>query len=161
MSLTSEHGTYALVLHADAETEVPVGKLGVFELKAGYYTYVGSAFGSGGVRARVGRHHRKQKPRRWHIDHLTACVRPVEVWYTHDRERREHTWARAMTRIADEPSVAGFGCSDCGCRTHIFYTASRPKLSRFRRVIERETVRHARILTLPSSKLIITSNDVR
>ena len=132
MCLSAEPGTYALVLHADTGTEIGVGRLGVLRFAAGYYAYVGSAFGPGGVKARVGRHHRTHKPKRWHIDYLTACLRPVEVWYTHEPVRREHAWARAMARLGAEPTVAGFGSSDCSCHTHLFYTTARPKLSRFR-----------------------------
>ncbi len=144
--MNADDGTYAVVLRADAVQAISVGSLGEFRLNPGYFIYVGSAFGPGGVQARVNRHHRRRKRRHWHIDYLTEHLTAVGVWYTHDSHRREHAWAGVMTKIAIEPAIEGFGCSDCGCYTHLFYTASRPSLSSFRRAIAREIADHQRIL---------------
>jgi Uri superfamily endonuclease len=40
-------------------------------LAPGRYIYAGSAYGPGGLKARVSRHMRRAKARRWHIDQLT------------------------------------------------------------------------------------------
>ena len=63
-------GTYALVLHLECTEEITVGKLGMFTFPAGYYLYVGSALGPGGLEARLARHRRRGKKLRWHIDYL-------------------------------------------------------------------------------------------
>ena len=49
-------GTYALVLQLERQEEIAIGKLGTFTFPAGYYLYVGSALGPGGLEARLARH---------------------------------------------------------------------------------------------------------
>ena len=51
-STGSAGGTYAVIYRCDADLEIVVGKLGHVALTKGYYVYVGSAFGPGGLRAR-------------------------------------------------------------------------------------------------------------
>jgi Uri superfamily endonuclease len=46
-------GTYALIMKADDPFELAVGKLGLLKGRADYYVYCGSAFGPGGIRARM------------------------------------------------------------------------------------------------------------
>jgi len=66
-------GTYALILHLSKKLErIEIGKLGRFAFDAGFYVYVGSAFGPGGLKARLQRHLRTDKPLHWHIDLLSA-----------------------------------------------------------------------------------------
>lgn len=97
-------------------------------LEPGYYVYVGSAFVPGGVAARVSRHLRKRKPKRWHIDYLRTHVTPSQVYISYDDERREHQWARALASTPEAQPVDGFGCSDCTCRAHLFYLATESEL---------------------------------
>ncbi len=59
----NQRGTYILVMHNSRETTVQVGRLSDLLLKTGWYLYVGSAFGPGGLMARLKRHLRKQKQR--------------------------------------------------------------------------------------------------
>jgi Uri superfamily endonuclease len=54
----AELGTYALLLKLDKQERITVGRLGTFGFPAGYYLYVGSALGPGGLRARLARHRR-------------------------------------------------------------------------------------------------------
>ena len=54
-------------------------RFGKLTLAAGQYAYVGSAHGPGGLRARVGRHLRAEKPLHWHIDYLTAALPVMHV----------------------------------------------------------------------------------
>ena len=51
MGLPAQPGTYALVMASDLETEIRIGSLGSCRVKPGYYAYVGSAFGPGGLAA--------------------------------------------------------------------------------------------------------------
>jgi Uri superfamily endonuclease len=122
-------GTYALVLRSPSKATVRVGRLGCIALDPGYYVYVGSAFGPGGVRARVSRHFREQKPRHWHLDYLRDCTRPVGAWYSHDSRRLEHAWAQSLAALPGLSAIANFGCSDCSCQSHLFYTTARPALN--------------------------------
>ena len=50
-------GIYALVLHLEHREEITVGKLGTVTFPAGYYLYVGSALGPGGLEARLAQLH--------------------------------------------------------------------------------------------------------
>jgi Uri superfamily endonuclease len=105
-------GSYVLLF----EIEKPVStRLGTFE---GVYCYVGSAFGPGGLRARVSRHLRPEKPHQWHIDDLTTSAHfvPMAVYVTD--ERVECALAARLAGIFD--GHAGFGSSDCRCPTHLF-----------------------------------------
>jgi Uri superfamily endonuclease len=133
--LTSEHGAYVLILRLHTRRNIRVGRLGDFACGPGYYAYVGSARGPGGVAARVGRHLRRHKPRRWHIDYLRAAAEPFEVWTTAaENPSLEHAFAHALEAMRFlQPSIAGFGSSDCGCRTHLFHSTRRPSLRAFRR----------------------------
>ena len=54
-------GTYCLLLHSDADKSIKVGALGKLNIQKGYYVYIGSAFGPGGLKARIGRHIKKTK----------------------------------------------------------------------------------------------------
>ena len=141
----SQPGTYAIVLRCTDEDRITIGRLGDFQLRKGHYIYVGSAFGAGGVRARVIRHYSGGKARYWHIDYLTEHISLVEAWYTHDPERREHCWVDVMTRMNLVPCKKGFGSSDCGCYSHLFHVTARPKVSLFRRAITRQVGGHHQI----------------
>jgi len=107
-------------------------------LREGYYAYVGSAFGPGGLGARLRRHLAVAKPLHWHIDYLRAAVAVVEIWVTLDHVRREHQWAAAVAaaRPASMP-LKGFGASDCDCPAHLFFSATLPSVRSFRARLSR------------------------
>lgn len=125
-------GTYILVLHLPEAVSLRVGRLGTFALAAGWYAYVGSAFGSGGLRGRL-RHHLTPAPRpHWHIDYLRHAAQLVEIWYTASDTPYEHAWAAALRALpgASVP-IARFGASDCRCAAHLFSFPTRPTLAAF------------------------------
>lgn len=124
-------GTYALILHSQSNAHVEVGRWGRLGVEPGYYIYVGSALGPGGVRARVSRHFRKTRAKHWHIDYLREFVDPVCAWYSYGRKSREHQWACAIRELKQTLAVKGFGCSDCGCYSHLFTTTKKPSLVQF------------------------------
>ena len=121
-------GTYALVLQSAHSLSLEVGRWGKLSLKPGYYIYVGSAFGPGGVRARVSRHYRADKTKRWHIDFLREQTVPYCCWYSYSPDRLEHIWAQTIAWSKAVIMVEGFGCSDCQCCSHLFYTKKSPTL---------------------------------
>lgn len=134
LSIESRSGTYALILRARSAKRVRIGALGYLRLRSGTYVYVGSAFGPGGVRARV-KHHLSRSPApHWHIDYLRQATELDQVWYTYDPARREHAWANFFrkARGASIP-LPRFGASDCRCVSHLFYFKSAPDFSVFRR----------------------------
>lgn len=112
-------GTYTLVYRLPTAATLTVGALGEVSLPAGAYAYTGSALGTGGF-ARVDRHERvaagDHDVRHWHVDYLGGhpATELAAVRRLHDRDA-ECAVARAL---ADGP-VAGFGASDCDCRSHL------------------------------------------
>ncbi|MFQ5628965.1 MAG: DUF123 domain-containing protein [bacterium] len=122
---------------------IQIGRLGEIHTQKGYYIYIGSAFGPGGVRARVNRHLRITDFRHWHIDYLRPFVQILEVWYSHDQVRREHQWAEifGLTPGLDIP-LNGFGASDCRCPAHLFFAEVPFSLEIFRSRICRAFPRH-------------------
>jgi Uri superfamily endonuclease len=129
--MNSKPGTYALVLRSDASTCTRIGRWGRLNVRPGYYIYVGSALGPGGVLARVSRHCREPKSKHWHIDYLREFTILASVWYCHSPIRLEHCWAEAVSNLNETEQVKEFGCSDCRCESHLFFSASEPKLARF------------------------------
>ena len=112
-------GTYALILQLSLPCRIKVGRLGLMEFPAGLYIYVGSAFGPGGLRARIAHHMKRASRPHWHIDHLRRVCDVEEVWYV-EGERLECTWARRLLRNSAAVPVPGFGCTDCRCNSHLF-----------------------------------------
>ena len=129
--MKSDPGTYALILQCDSKVSAQIGHWGQIEILPGYYLYIGSAFGPGGVRARVSRHLRKDKSKHWHIDYLREFVAPLEVWISYEPERFEHQWAETFYKMYGMIPIQGFGCSDCKCYSHLFYTAITPDFISF------------------------------
>ena len=103
-----------------------IGRWREIEILPGYYIYVGSAFGPGGVQARVSRQLRADKPRHWHIDYLREFATPVEAWLSYETEQLEHGWAQTFYDIPEMTPIQGFGCSDCKCYAHLFHTLAKP-----------------------------------
>lgn len=125
--ISSQPGTYLLIFHTDRASSIKVGRLGQLELAGGYYFYVGSAFGPGGVRARVRHHHGVSKKPHWHLDYIRPSLHLQEVWYSIDAIRHEHDWAGNLCDVLHmQAPLAGLGASDCRCHSHFFYAGTRP-----------------------------------
>lgn len=119
--LPAAPGTYLLVLRCSTAARLRVGSLGEMMVHPGFYLYVGSAFGLGGLRARVGRHIAGQGVLRWHIDYLRRVTQPVETWSAPEQSC-EHEWAQALASAARvSVPLARFGASDCHCPAHLFF----------------------------------------
>ncbi len=99
------------------------------QAEIGFYVYIGSAFGAGGVAARLSRHFRMIKSKHWHIDYLREISTPLSAWVSYDSIRWEHNWAEQLTNHREFMGILGFGCSDCNCRSHLFFTSSEATLS--------------------------------
>ena len=135
-AMTADPGTYVVLFRCPAQARVQVGRWGPLTLRKGCYLYVGSAFGPGGVRARVARHCREDKARRWHIDYLGGFVTPLGAWYSHASQRLEHRWALALADMPGAVPVVRFGSSDCRCESHLYYFAKRPDLPEFQTIVQ-------------------------
>jgi Uri superfamily endonuclease len=124
--MRSKPGTYALILQSHSTAMIQIGRWRQIDIQPGYYIYIGSAFGPGGVRARVSRHCRIDKPKHWHIDYLREFMTPLAVWVSYETERLEHQWAQACCDRVEMTAIPGFGCSDCRCYSHLFYALAAP-----------------------------------
>ena len=126
-------GTYALILLANRDFQCQIGKLAYVNGLPGSYIYVGSAFGQGGVKARIKHHLRLAEKPHWHLDYLRPYLEPKQVWFSFAPECQEHNWASIFARMNQVlVPVAKFGSSDCGCRSHLFYFKKTPSFSLFK-----------------------------
>jgi len=115
-------GTYALLIQLRQDATLRVGRLGTFRFPAGYYVYVGSALGPGGLKARLARHRRRQKAAHWHIDYLLAHAEIVDTRIDASGQRLECYWARALLSMPEaQVVVRGLGASDCSCPSHLIH----------------------------------------
>lgn len=123
--IPEDPGIYILLLQAFEPFLITVGKLGCLQGIPGLFFYVGSARGSGGLKARISRHVSGTGTKFWHIDYLRKNTVPKEVWFSLAEDSREHSTA---DRLDNHPGLAipmlGFGSSDCGCGSHLFFTDS-------------------------------------
>jgi Uri superfamily endonuclease len=152
--ISARPGTYFLLLSSSTEAMIRVGQLGSLRLQPGFYVYVGSALGPGGVRARLAHHLRLAEHPRWHIDYLRSHMTPKEVWFCYDRKSLEHGWAHcfATMRGVSAP-MAGFGSSDCDCKSHLFFFKKCPARANF----ARRLVSSSRMVTrLLVTRLLVT-----
>lgn len=114
-------GTYVLVLRCSTTRIVRIGRIGAVRLSPGLYLYVGSAFGPGGLRARIGHHAGRAKQPHWHVDYIRQYTRLKSVLYccdiavstngrTKSGQRRAPPWccAALAVRIAGARRI----CSD-------------------------------------------------
>ena len=117
--LPAEPGAYLLLIELATPLALGIPSLGTATLAPGRYAYGGSAYGPGGLRARIGRHLRRGKPQRWHVDRLTAAGRVVRVLPVPGG--RECALVRDLLLVPGvSVPVPGFGSSDCrACPAHL------------------------------------------
>ena len=113
-------GTYLLFLVFEEGRTVTAGSLGTLDIRPGEYCYAGSAMN--GLEGRIGRHMEREKKMHWHIDRLTVCADRMESYVSADVPVTECTLADMARDAGCKEAFKGFGCSDCGCRTHLFLT---------------------------------------
>lgn len=118
--LAHSPGIYICVFKLDFEQNIKVGKMGLILFRKGYYFYVGSAFGAGGLKARILRHSRKSTKLHWHIDYLKMPSSFAGCYVKFTDSTEEHKTASYLSDFLEIP-VPGFGSSDCKCSSHLFY----------------------------------------
>jgi Uri superfamily endonuclease len=135
MDLPETKGTYVLIANLKDVKHIAIGSLGAFEIVPGFYAYVGSAFGPGGLRARVGHHLASTANPHWHIDYLLTVAKPVEAWFTTAGRKLEHRWADLLGGAPGlRVPISRFGSSDYrrSRASHLFYSKRRPSFRWFR-----------------------------
>lgn len=93
MDLPDQNGTYILIAVLLEMKRLKVGRLGTYDIVPGFYAYVGSAFGPGGLRARMQHHLESVAEPHWHLDYLLGYAEPVEVWYAFSDRKLEQDLA--------------------------------------------------------------------
>jgi Uri superfamily endonuclease len=139
MDLPDQKGTYVLIAFVPRMKRIAVGQLGKFDIVPGFYAYVGSALGAGGLRARIGHHLESAASPHWHIDYLLKVAEPVEVWHTTSDQRLEHLWADLLENTSQFLiPIPRFGSSDYhrSRSSHLFYCKRRPAFAWFRQQLE-------------------------
>ena len=132
-------GTYVLLMRLARGQSLRVGRLGSRDFRRGWYLYVGSAFGPGGVSARCNHHRRISQRPRWHVDYLRQAAPLRAIWFCHAPEPLEHRWARVLSSAPEvSMPLSGFGASDCDCPSHLFHLPTAPDLGHFCRLLQSE-----------------------
>ncbi|HEX2907697.1 MAG TPA: GIY-YIG nuclease family protein [Phototrophicaceae bacterium] len=133
-------GTYVLILHLNDDRQIQVGKLGLFAIAAGFYAYVGSAFGTGGLSGRLKHHLTPAAHPHWHVDYLRQVATLESIWYSAAAARHEHEWAAFLAAMPGMVvAVPRFGASDCSCSSHLFYSREVPAWAEFQMRAQRLT----------------------
>lgn len=115
---------YVVVTRVPRRSALAVGALGTVTLERGWYAYVGSALRA--REARVARHLARQKPLRWHADHLFAAFPAERAWLV-DGAAGECALARALATLPGaERLPRRFGAGDCRCTGHLVRLPRRP-----------------------------------
>lgn len=111
-------GAYVLVLILDKPVNFGRARKSA-RFEPGTYVYSGSAYGPGGIRARLSRHFRRDKKLHWHVDWLTIAASRIEAISVEAGSECEII-DRLVSCAAFAPVLAGFGSSDCrNCTTHL------------------------------------------
>ncbi|EEB73020.1 DUF123 domain-containing protein [Thermococcus sp. AM4] len=114
-------GSYFLVIRLEEGRRIRTkGK--TFELKPGYYVYVGSAMNS--LEKRVARHFRREKRLHWHIDYLLKEAGLLRAYLIPSEVKLEEELSREVSRFG-EP-VPGFGASDVRVSTNLYRFENEP-----------------------------------
>ena len=120
----SNRGNYLILLKIPISTEIITGALGPRLYAPGWYVYAGSARIN--LSARINRHLRKiRKQKHWHLDYLTPQAETIKALPILSYRNLECSLAAALEDLGGR-AIPGFGCSDCRCKSHLFYFTDPP-----------------------------------
>ncbi len=117
--LGESKGAYALLLELAKNLTLDIARFDGRILNPGWYVYSGSAHGTGGLKARLGRHFKKNKTVHWHIDRLTVAATKLQALAVPEGDECE-----LLVALLAQPEfnvvVPGFGSTDCRrCSSHL------------------------------------------
>lgn len=117
--IPDKKGAYALLIGLEKPV-IPKRPVGNTErLKPGWYIYLGSARGMGGLAGRLKRHFLKRKKVKWHVDQLTPFASAIAAHVIIDGDECD-LMARLAASYAFDVAMPGFGSSDCPiCPSHL------------------------------------------
>ncbi|HPE48680.1 MAG TPA: GIY-YIG nuclease family protein [Hyphomonas sp.] len=118
-NLAAGRGAYIALIRLDQAIEVDAAPLGGNTLPAGTYLYAGSAWGPGGIAARIKRHFRPDKKLHWHVDRLTVQASALAAIAVPDGNECDLV-RRLLAMEGIRTALDGFGSTDCRtCRSHL------------------------------------------
>ncbi len=118
-ALTAAPGACMLFIELEVALALPATSRGSRTLAPGRHAYCGRAYRPGGLRARLRRHLKHEKARRWHIDHLTTAGRIFALGLVPGGQECALVDGFGRQRGVEVP-LAGFGSSDCAsCPAHL------------------------------------------
>ena len=116
-------GVYVLLMRLERDSKIRIGKLGILDFGKGYYAYVGSGMSS--LEKRMERHLGKKKRKFWHVDYFLGKGKIHMIVYSETFARKECELAEKLSGKFE--GVPKFGCSDCNCRSHLFFSRKNPE----------------------------------
>ncbi|MEW4490889.1 GIY-YIG nuclease family protein [Thalassoglobus sp. JC818] len=142
-SISKSPGVYVLVFYLSRKTAITFDRKGAqHKFLPGWYLYVGSACGPGGLDRRLTRPKRQRndgKRMHWNVDYFRERALLCEIWYSANADSNvEHQWAKALMELPSATApVAKFGASDCRakCPSHFFHAPDRPSTAVFRKTL--------------------------
>ena len=127
-------GICVLIIQLSQDVEIRVGALGTLRFAKGIYAYVGSA--QNNFEKRTERHFRKAKQVFWHVDYLLENpASEIDAVFLKEAPKTMECIIAEAIGQRGEASV-GFGCSDCGCLSHLHPIGSYDFLLGFMRKLE-------------------------
>lgn len=128
--LNAERGAYLLLIELSCPVRLRSRTIEHRVLVPGDYVYAGSAWGSGGIKARVERHLKRRKCRHWHVDEVTEVaesIHPIAVPGGHECDLVQLLLTTGQFSVP----VKGFGSSDCSrCDSHFLAAGQAAQLER-------------------------------
>lgn len=124
--LIQQGGIYLLIIGLSKGRRIQIGRLGHLSFHRGSYGYVGSA--RRGMKSRLHRHLKDEKPLHWHIDYLLQCAEIEIILYGQSLSDKECALAHELSLPFQ--FVPGFGSTDCRCMSHLFFSPHRSSLFR-------------------------------
>jgi len=115
-------GIYSLIIFLNKDKKIKIGnKTKLFP--KGYYCYIGSALNN--LEKRIQRHYNKKKRFHWHIDYFLKYAKIIGV-KIRKNSKDECGLSRKIRSIGGKVILKGFGSSDCGCESHLYYFSKNP-----------------------------------
>jgi len=115
-----DSGVYQLLIKLPHSANLTVGKLREIVFQKGFYIYTGSA--KRNLFHRLNRHFSQDKTFHWHIDYLLSQAEILSYNYQlHQPALECELNQRTKIFYSESEFILGFGCSDCGCSSHLIY----------------------------------------
>ena len=115
-------GSYILLINLPKAQRIRVGSLGIVDFLSGCYAYVGSALR--GFESRLPHHLGNSKKPHWHIDYLLQKAPITSIIIFESDKRVDCMIAKALE--GQFAYVLDFSCSDCRCKSHLFFAPDPP-----------------------------------